>query len=235
MDGDTLIVVNLDGAPFDTGFEVVRAIDTVGGVFSVVRDGAAASETWRVTLSGTPTADEIWRLLLTVGGLTNGYQYVVPAGGVSVQTIADALALELSAALGGNWLVTSTPAGAAAEIEIVKLTAGIFRVGFEIQRFSSDTGASAASVLLAGAPETGDRWTVSIDGVAATTYSVIAELFPGIFPFRILLVEAVVQSRASRLGEMEKKLKDLIGKPGVWLYGADHRSWRHGDQLLKYN
>jgi phage tail sheath gpL-like len=170
-DGDSLIIVNLDGADFGTQFAVLPAPGTLGGLFTVTRV-AATHETWTVALSGSASANEVWRLLLNVGGVTTEFRFVVPAGGATTTAIASALRSSVDAALNADWTITS----AGGLIQIVKTTPGVFSVGFEILPFVLGPLATATSVLLEGTPVSGDIWTVQINGNPATTYTVNGSL-----------------------------------------------------------
>jgi Ca2+-binding RTX toxin-like protein len=172
-DGATILIVNLAGAEFDTTLTVTPLAGTAGGAFTIVQTGTSAT----VSLTGTPVANEIWRVAVTIGGVTRTYDYTV-TGGVSLNAIATALAGLVNADLGVAG-ITATAIGT--NLQIVKSSPGIFRAAFEIRPYTLTTNATTASVVLSGMPVSGDTWRVSIDGrpysvVASTTLDTLAEI-----------------------------------------------------------
>jgi subtilisin-like proprotein convertase family protein len=164
--GQVISIANLEGVDFTVALEVVPEPTEPAGD-SVLEDISADDVTWRVvTLAGNASENEAWQLLLTIGGQTTSYAYVIPDSGATLEAISAAIAADLDEYLGQNWFVVAE--GSA--INIIKASVGTFSVDFAILPYNIETDVTTTSVLLSGTPMIGDTWTVTVNGIG---YNVI--------------------------------------------------------------
>jgi Ca2+-binding RTX toxin-like protein/phage tail sheath gpL-like len=194
-EGDVLIISNLAGDSFATGFELVLA-DVTLGVITI--DETVTTTT--VTLSGTPIAGDVWQLTLNDGSGDTVHSYTIT--GVELladiamalaQDINDNAAADIVATVEDDTLVISHRAGTSFDTTPVILLGGTVPAG----DISTDTStADSVSITLVGTPVTNETWTVDLDGTDMSSVVVGAMVDLGSGPVVIDALDEIAQALA---------------------------------------